>query len=89
MTLCAIKHGAERGESETMELFYCRFGKVVCVLGGIALAACVLALIFTIAAELWIGASEKWRNICRAESLIHEYRKNREKFLQWREEGDE
>ena len=68
-----------------MEQFYCRFGRVVCSLGGIALAACVLALVFLLAAELWIMASERWRGICRAESLIHEYIRNREYFFEWLE----
>ena len=68
-----------------MEQFYCRIGRVVCILGGIALSACVLALVFSLAAELWIMASERWRGICRAESLIHEYKRNREYFFEWLE----
>ena len=60
------------------------------ILMGAGGALLVLALIFFIGwlvCVAWIAFSERFRGICKAESLIFEYRKNREKFLEWKE-GD-
>lgn len=58
------------------------------ILMGVGGALLVLALIFFIgwlACVAWIAFSETFRGICKAESMIFEYRKNREKFLEWKE----
>lgn len=33
----------------------------------------------------WIKASNAWRNILKAESLIYEYKQNRDEYLEWKE----
>ena len=55
------------------------------VVGGLLLFGVLVALSARIMCELWIGVSNRFRDICKAESLIHEYRRNREKFLKWLE----
>lgn len=53
--------------------------------GGVALMAIVLGLAVYAAGLAWIAASNKWRDILRAESLIYEYRMNRKAYIEWRE----
>lgn len=55
------------------------------VIGGTSLAFALMSLAFYAACMAYIHASNRFRDICKAESLIHEYRRNREKFLQWLE----
>lgn len=55
------------------------------IVGGTSFAFVVMALTLYAACMAWIHASNKFRDVCKAESLIHEYRRNREKFLQWLE----
>lgn len=62
-------------------------GKIFCVVGGIALAVGLLGIAVKAVAEIWIASCNRWRGICRAESLIHEYIKNRETFFRWLEVG--
>lgn len=60
-------------------------GAAVMLIGGVALVAIVLGLAVYAAGLAWIAASNKWRDILRAESLIYEYRMNREAYIEWRE----
>ena len=56
-------------------VLYTACGCVIAIaLGLIGLAMCCT----------WIEFSEKFRDICKAESMIFEYRKNRDKFMEWR-----
>lgn len=64
-------------------------GKAIIIGGGAILASLLLAGLFLLMCEAWILASNMFRDICKAESLIHEYRRNREKFLEWLAKGDE
>ena len=55
-------------------------------------AAVVIALGLVLTAYLvywmavaWIKASNAWRGILKAESLIYEYKQNRDEYLKWRE----
>ena len=48
----------------------------------------VVGTVGYLVALLWISACNKWRAICRAESLIFEYRKNRKDFLRWMSKAD-
>mgnify|MGYP000328619046 CR=1 FL=1 len=64
-------------------------GKAIIIGGGAILASLLLAGLFLLMCEAWILASNRFRDICKAESLIHEYRRNREKFLEWLAKGDE
>ena len=64
-------------------------GYTFMVIGGTFLSIFLIATIASIACFAWIHASNRFRDICKAESLIHEYRRNREKFLEWLAKGDE
>lgn len=64
-------------------------GYTLMVIGGTFLVIFLIATIAYIACFVWIHASNRFRDICKAESLIHEYRRNREKFLEWLAKGDE
>lgn len=45
--------------------------------------ALLLAVFTAVVGEVWIMVNNKWRRIVRAESLIHEYKKEREQYLAW------
>lgn len=62
---------------------YLFVGKLICGMGGGLLALAILALLLIVACYLWIDASERFRDICKAESMIFEYRKNRNDFMYW------
>lgn len=59
-------------------------GEVFLVCGGTFLTGFVLAGVFRLLCEAWVALSNRFRGICKAESLIFEYRKNRDEFLRWR-----
>lgn len=61
-------------------------GKIVLITGGCLLVAAGVGLAALLVANIWIAASNKWRRILRAESLIYEYRKNRDEFMRWKHE---
>ena len=64
-------------------------GAFFLIFGGLLLFAVTLVFAAYLVACLWIATSNKWRNICKAESLIFEYRKNRKKYLDWKREQEE
>ena len=66
-----------------MSDIYIAIGKIICGLGGGMLALVVLALLGYAACVLWIRASNEFRSICSAESMIFEYKKNRRGFMHW------
>lgn len=59
-------------------------GAVFMIVGGAALVAILLSLVIYAAGWAWVAASDKWRDILRAESLIYEYRMNRDAYIKWR-----
>lgn len=63
-------------------------GAAVILTGGLALTAAIAGLMVWLAAQAWIAASNRWRDVLRGESLIYEYRQNRDEFLRWKEEQD-
>jgi hypothetical protein len=63
-------------------------GRILFVVGGSLLATALIAFSLWLACIAWTMFSVTFRKICQAESLIRDYRKNREKFLEWRE-GEE
>ena len=69
------------------ELAY-KLGEFFMIIGGILLAAGFLFLLGFLVNCAWVAFSESFRSICKAESLIFEYRKNREAFLKWKEGAD-
>ena len=62
---------------------YLFIGKLICGLGGGMLSLAILAILADVACNLWIDASNQFRKICQAESMIFEYRKNRNDFMYW------
>lgn len=63
-------------------------GAFFVIAGGLLLVGLVVGVLANIAASVWIAFSDKFRKICKAESLIFEYRNNREEFLRWKGELD-
>ena len=63
-------------------------GAFFMIAGGAFLVAAVVGIVAYIAVIIWISASNKFRSICKAESLIFEYRRNREELLEWKGEQD-
>ena len=63
-------------------------GAFFAIAGGIIMMLFVVGTVGYLVALLWISACNKWRAICRAESLIFEYRKNRKDFLRWMSKAD-
>ena len=55
----------------------------------IALGLALIAWLCYLVAVAWIAASNAWRRILKAKSLIYEYKKNRDKFLEWKEAVDD
>lgn len=50
------------------------------------MALLILGLLLYLACALWINASNMFRKIMHAESLIYEYKKNREEYLLWKKD---
>lgn len=77
-----------RGDNsvESVAIF---FGKFLCYVGGAALGLALIALFMELAGELWIMARDKWSRILKAESMIFQFKKYREEFLDWMEEREE
>ena len=63
-------------------------GGFIMVSGGILLTIALLALLGWLACQAWRSFSNMFRAVCRAEGLIHEYRRNREEFLIWKSEKE-
>ena len=61
-------------------------GAFFMIAGGIVLVVTVVGFVIFLTATLWISASNKWRAICRAESLVFEYKRNQQQFLKWKNE---
>lgn len=60
-------------------------GRFLLFFGGFCAFVWLVWLLGQLACAAWISFSNAFRDICNAESLILEYRKNREKFLEWKE----
>lgn len=60
-------------------------GEFVLFFGGLMLLVIISLLVLWVFLSVWIAVSNRFRDVCRAESLIFEYRKNREAFLVWLE----
>ena len=54
----------------------------------IVLGLLLLAFLTYLMAIVWIRVSNAWRRILRAESLIYEYKQNRDEYLAWKETLD-
>lgn len=63
-------------------------GGFIMVSGGILLTVALLALLGWLVCQAWRAFSNMFRAVCRAESLIHEYRRNLPEFLIWKSEKE-
>lgn len=68
-----------------MEAFVEGIGMFFAAIGGIAAVLAALCFFWWLADIAWIAASSRFRDICKAESLIFEYRREREEYLWWKE----
>ena len=64
-------------------------GMTLMAFGGILIAAVILLFLGWLVQVAWIAFSDTFRAICKAESMIFEYRKNREEFLKWKEGAED
>lgn len=74
--------------TEAVDGVMMNIGAFFAIAGGIIMMLFVVGMVGYLVALLWISACNKWRAICRAESLIFEYRKNRKDFLRWMSKAD-
>ena len=63
-------------------------GYFVLIWGLGALAFGVLSFVAYLIFLAWEAFSYRFRATLKAEKTIHEFRKNREKFLEWKEQND-
>ena len=66
-----------------MDAVFRNIGIIVCGLGGGLLSLAIVGFLGWLVCCAWAAFSNKFRAICKAESLIFEYRKYREQFLAW------
>ena len=71
-----------------MEMFFRNVGAVVCVLGGGLLGIAIACFCGWLVSCAWVLFSNQFREMCKCESMIFEYRKYREQFLTWLEMKD-
>ena len=71
-----------------MEAYWSTIGKLIFGVGGGVFCLLVIGLLAYFACEAWVMFSNRFRDICKAESLIFEYRKNRHDFLIWKNTKD-
>ena len=71
-----------------MKDYYETVGVILCGLGGGLLCLLVIGLLAHFVCVAWVAFSNKFRDICKAESLIFEYRKNRHEFMVWKNTKD-
>ena len=64
-------------------------GEIFLIFGGTFLLCCALTVLSKLMCEAWVAFSNRFRDICKAESLIFEYRKYREQFLKWMKISEE
>lgn len=67
-----------------MEDFYCKAVQIVLYLGGGLLALALVGLATWFACWVWIKMSCRFRGIYKVESLIFEYKCNRDDFMYWK-----
>ena len=69
---------------ENLMAFAESVGLIVIIIGSICVILFALCFCWWALSSIWIAASNKFRDICRAESLIFEYRRERDAYLQWK-----
>lgn len=58
------------------------------LIGGWLIAAALLGFLGWTVCKAWRAFSNMFRNVCRVESLIHEYRFHKQEFLEWKAERE-
>lgn len=66
-----------------MDAVFRIIGIIVCVLGGGLLCVAIVGFLGWLVCCAWIAFSNKFRAVCKGESLIFEYHKYHEQFLAW------
>lgn len=66
-----------------MDAVFRNIGIIVCGLGGGLLCLAIVGFLGWLVCCAWVSFSNKFRAICKAESLIFEYRKYHEQFMAW------
>ena len=66
-----------------MDVVFRNIGTIVCGLGGGLLCLAGVGFLGWLACCAWAAFSNRFRAICKAESLIFEYRKYHEQFMAW------
>ena len=68
-----------------MDAVYRNIGIIVCWLGGGLLCVAIVWFLGWLVCCAWAAFSDKFRAVCKAESLIFEYRRERKEYLWWKE----
>lgn len=63
-------------------------GIIFMIVGGAMLVATLFGLLCWLVCQAWAAFSNRFRCVCRAESLIHEYRLHKQEFLEWKAERE-
>lgn len=66
-----------------MDAVFLNIGIIVCGLGGYLLCLAIAGFLGWVMCCAWAAFSNRFRAVCKAESLIFEYRKYHEQFLAW------
>ena len=66
-----------------MDAVFSNIGIIVCGLGGVLLCVAIGGFLGWLACWAWAAFSNKFRAVCKAESLIFEYHKYQNQFLAW------
>lgn len=60
------------------------FVQVVGWIGLSVIGCAAIGVLLWLALDIWEYASNRFRDVCKAESLIFEYRNNRDDYLEWK-----
>lgn len=66
-----------------MDAVFRNIGIIVCGLGGGLLCLAIVGFLGWLVCCAWAAFSDKFRAVCKAESLIFEYRRYHEQFMEW------
>ena len=66
-----------------MDAVFSNIGIIVCGLGGGLLCVAIVGFLGWLSCCAWAAFCNKFRAVCKAESLIFGYRKYREQLLAW------
>lgn len=58
------------------------------IVGGTMLVATFFGLFCWLVCQAWAAFSNRFRDVCRAESLIHEYLIHKQEFWEWKAERE-